>query len=71
MKTFWLIIAGISIAGAALFLLRGDFDTAFVVAVIGIVAWFLNYRMQMQAVIAAEDSEQEESLETKGLHEDR
>lgn len=71
MKTFWILIAGAGVAGAAVFLLRGDFDTAFVLAAIGMVAWFLNYRMQIQAAIAAEDSRQAESIiETKDSHED-
>jgi hypothetical protein len=38
-----------------LFLLLGDFDRAFVIAVLGLVAWFLNYRAQMKQIIAAAD----------------
>jgi len=60
-KLFWLIVAGGCVAVAAVFLLRGYFDRAFVVAAIGMVAWFLNYRMQVKAALAARDSDQEES----------
>jgi len=54
-KLFWLILAGICIVLAAVFLLRSDFNTAFVIAALGMVAWFLNYRVQMKEVIAAAD----------------
>ena len=61
MKLFWLIVAGSCVAVAGVFLLRGDFDRAFVVAAIGMVAWFLNYRMQVKEKLAAIDSAHEES----------
>jgi cell division protein FtsW (lipid II flippase) len=68
MKLFWLIVAGVCIVVAGFFLLRRDLSTAFVVAALGLVAWFLNYRAQMKEVIAAADLEdaranQEESFE--------
>lgn len=53
MKLFWMILAGIVVA--ALFLLRRDFDKAFVIAALGMVAWFLNYRSQLKATVAAAD----------------
>jgi hypothetical protein len=68
-KLFWLILAGVCVAVAAVFLLRGDFDTAFVVAAVGMVAWFLNYRMQLKAALAVKDSDQEQS--GGGVGEDR
>lgn len=43
---------------AAFFLLRQDLDRAFVIAALGLVAWFLNYRAQMKEVIAAADLEE-------------
>ena len=70
MKTFWLIIAGACIAVAAVFLLRGDFETAFVVAAIGMVTWFLNYRMQIKAKIIAEEFAEDERTEVEDLDED-
>jgi hypothetical protein len=69
-KLFWLILAGGCVAVAAVFLLRGDFDTAFVVAAVGMVAWFLNYRMQLKAALAVKDSDQEQS-DGGGVSEDR
>jgi len=58
MKTFWMIVAGICIAVAAFYMLRGDFNTAFVVAALGMIFWFLNYRAQMKEVIATADLEE-------------
>lgn len=55
-----MIIAGVSILAAAFFLLRRDFDTAFVIAVAGAVAWFLNYRAQMKEITAKADAEANE-----------
>jgi len=53
-----MIVAGVCIVVAAFFLLRGELNTAFVVAALGIVAWFLNYRIQMKAIVTAADMEQ-------------
>jgi preprotein translocase subunit SecF len=50
-----MILAGVCIIAAAFFLLRRDFNTAFVIAVLGLVSWFLNYRMQMKEIIRAAD----------------
>jgi hypothetical protein len=64
-----MIVAGTCIVAAAFFLLRSDFNTAFVIATLGMVAWFLNYRVQMKEVIAAADvregntEDEQESLE--------
>jgi hypothetical protein len=48
-----MILAGIGILVAAFFLWRRDFDKAFVIAALGMVAWFFNYRAQMKEVVAA------------------
>ena len=66
MNTVWLVIAGCCITVAGVFLLRGNFDAAFVVAVLGMVAWFLNYRTQVQKTLNAEDATDEEENETDG-----
>ena len=58
MKLFWMILSGVCILAAAFFLLRGELNTAFVIAALGIVAWFLNYRIQMKAIVDAADREQ-------------
>ena len=70
MKTIWLIIAILCITVAAVFLLRGDLDSAFVVATIGTIAWFLNYRSQIRETLKAADSEQQEIMGEQNLDDD-
>ena len=53
-----MIVAAVAIVVAGVFLLRRDFDTAFVIAALGMVAWFLNYRAQMKEITAAADLEE-------------
>ena len=48
-----MIVAAVAIVLAGVFLLRRDFDSAFVIAALGMVAWFLNYRAQMKEITAA------------------
>jgi len=62
-----MIIAGICITVAAVFLLRRDFNTAFVTAAIGMIAWFLNYRIQMKVLTA--DTQRDKNMEMKDLDE--
>jgi hypothetical protein len=63
MKLFWMIVAGVCIITAAVFMLRRDFNTAFVIAALGMVAWFLNYRAQMKEIVDAADLEQSRNEE--------
>ena len=37
---------------------KGRLDAAFVIAALGVIAWFLNYRAQMSEVVAAADLEE-------------
>jgi len=69
LKIFWLITAGVCIIVAAVFILRREFNTAFVVAALGLVSWFLNYRIQMKEITNAADLEQSnESDSGKGVN---
>ena len=52
-----MILAAAGIAVAAVFLLRGNVDAAFVAAALGAVAWFLSYRTNMREITAAADAE--------------
>ncbi len=66
-----MIASGICIVAAPVLLLRGELNTAFVIATLGIVAWFLNYRIQMKAIITAADLEQSKQEEMNdGEHSD-
>ena len=69
MKLVWLVIAGCCIVGAAVLMVLGHFDGAFVVAVLGMVAWFFNYRAQVKRSLDDADATAEEEIETEG-HED-
>jgi hypothetical protein len=55
---------------AAFFLLRQDLDKALVIAALGLVAWFLNYRAQMKEVIAAADLEESSQRDEEESYED-
>lgn len=59
MKRFWLIVAVALAVIAAVCMWRRNFDAAFVAAVLGCVAWFLNFRSQAKGVVAARDAEEE------------
>jgi Flp pilus assembly protein TadB len=56
-KRFWMILAGAGIIVAAVFLVRGNIDAAFVAAALGAVAWFLSYRTTMREITTAADDE--------------
>ena len=53
-----MIVAGICIAVAAFYMVRRDFNAAFVVAALGMIFWFLNYRAQMKEIITAAELEE-------------
>jgi hypothetical protein len=65
-----MIVAGVCIVLAAVFLLRRDLNTAFVIAALGLVAWFLNYRAQMKAVITAADIQEGHDIDEEEGYED-
>ena len=65
-----MILAGVCILAAAFLLLRRDFDRAFVIAALGLVAWFLNYRAQMKEIIARADLEEANDQDAEESYED-
>jgi hypothetical protein len=62
-KTLWMVLAGVAIVVAGIFLWQRDFEKAFVAGALGMVAWFLNYRAQMKEVVAAADLEESNRYE--------
>ena len=48
------IVSGLLLLIALIFLWRNNLSAAFVSATLGVVAWFLSYRAQLRAKIAAE-----------------
>jgi hypothetical protein len=57
-KAFWLIVAGVCGVAAAYFAFKSDFEKVFVVAAVGTVAWFLNYRAVLKSQLN-DDHEEE------------
>ena len=47
LKTLWLIASGLCGIAAVLFVVGEAYDTAFIAAALGAVAWFLSYRSQL------------------------
>jgi len=54
----WIIVAGLLVIVAAVFLWRNNISAAFVTATLGAVAWFLNYRSQLRGKIAADEHDE-------------
>lgn len=63
MKVFWLIMAALCGIAALVFVIRDDYEKAFVAAAGGAVCWFLNYRQQLKEKMPPED-EHEQDEET-------
>lgn len=47
------VVSGLLLLVALIFLWRNNLSAAFVSATLGVVAWFLGYRAQLRAKIAA------------------
>jgi hypothetical protein len=59
MKSLWTIVAILCMALAGVALWRQHLDAAFVIATLGVVAWFLNYRSQIKTDVAEANAEAE------------
>lgn len=51
MERAWIIVSGLCLIVAAVLLWRANVDWAFVVATLGVVAWFLNLRDRLRKTI--------------------
>ena len=69
MKVVWLAIGVICLAGAAMALWRQRLDAVFVIATIGIMAWFLRYRSDLKESLAENGSPQTDELEADSTDE--
>jgi len=65
-----MIVAAVAIVMAGIFLWRRDFDTAFVIAALGMVAWFLNYRAQMKEIMVAAELKEKNNGYEEEAYED-
>lgn len=52
-ERIWIILAAAMVIVAGAFLWRNNMSAAFVIAALGAVAWFLSYRAQLGAKLAA------------------
>jgi Flp pilus assembly protein TadB len=57
----WMILAGVLLVAAAVFLWWNNLSAAFVTAALGACAWFLSYRAELRKKIKDNDSSDEES----------
>jgi hypothetical protein len=64
MQLVWMMVAAVAVIVAAVFLWQRDFNTAFIVAAVGAVAWFLNYRVQMKKTAAVVERDRAVGNET-------
>ncbi len=68
MKNVWVPIASVCMLAAIVFFIRLNFEAAFVVAALGAVAWFLNYRRQVRTRLGGFEDE-DESFEGQAVDE--
>ena len=61
----WIIVAGLLLIAAAVFLWRNNLSAAFVSAASGAVAWFLSYRSKLRAQVAASERDSGEPETTE------
>ena len=64
-ERIWIILSALLAITAGVFLWRNNLSAAFVTGALGACAWFLSYRSQLRAKIAAEAdaSEAEQDIE--------
>jgi hypothetical protein len=70
MEHLWIILAALMVIVAAAFLWRNNVSAAFVTATLGAVAWFLSYRTQISAKLAATEADSEETETDEDSNED-
>jgi LPS O-antigen subunit length determinant protein (WzzB/FepE family) len=67
----WIIVSGLLLIAAAIFLWRNNLSAAFVIAALGVCAWFLSYRAQLRELIPDEEDSSEEPEVRTGNRSDR
>jgi hypothetical protein len=63
-ERIWMIVSGLLLLVAAVFLWRNNLSSAFVTAALGACAWFLSYRAQLRKKINDDESRDEEFSES-------
>ncbi|HSE34116.1 MAG TPA: hypothetical protein VLA93_21260 [Pyrinomonadaceae bacterium] len=62
MKSLWVPIAAVFTVVAIVLVIQSKFEAAFVVAAVGTVAWFLNYRQQVKTRLRGFEDEEDGSF---------
>ena len=57
MKHFWLSISAVCVVAAGIALWREDVNAAFVIATVGVLAWFLRYRSEIRSELKKSENE--------------
>jgi len=60
-ERIWIMVAAVMLVVAGAFVWRNNMSAAFVTATLGAVAWFLSYRAQIRARLAATEADLEEA----------
>ncbi|MEK6334784.1 MAG: hypothetical protein AABM67_07540 [Acidobacteriota bacterium] len=68
-ERIWIIVSALLAITAAVFLWRNNLSAAFVTGALGACAWFLSYRSQLRAKIAAEEEASEEQQDIEESNE--
>jgi hypothetical protein len=68
-ERIWIMVAAVMLVAAGAFLWRNNMSAAFVTATLGAVAWFLSYRAQIRARLAATEADPEEAESTEEANE--
>ena len=68
-ERIWIMVAAVMVAVAGAFLWRNNMSAAFVTATLGAVAWFLSYRAQIRARLAATEADIEDAEITEDPNE--
>jgi len=63
MKTVWTVLAGLCLVAAAVALWELQLNAAFVIATVGVLAWFLRYRSDLKESLIEKERPQADDLE--------
>lgn len=69
-ERIWIMLAAVLVIVAAVCLWRNNVSAAFVTATLGAVAWFLSYRAQIRARLAATEVDPEDLEADEDSNED-
>lgn len=71
MERVWIIIAGLCLIVAVIFMIRGNYDWTFVAATLGVVAWFISLRDRLRkTIVPVDEADEVEDTEDEVHNED-